>query len=477
MRRALLALTAVLALLLGYAAADVLDLVPGVLTRAPEPSATTATASPTPTPSGSDGVVLPAAEPPLAGLDAAAPTPTPAGLSAALRPLLADRALGPSVGLVVRDGETGRSLFAQGATTPRTPASTLKLLSTAAVWTSLDPAATMTTRVVAGSTPSRIVLVAGGDTLLGRGRGSENAVAGRAGLRDLAAQVAGQLRTAGTTRVTLRVDLTYAAGPQYPPTWRMADVAAGYTQGVSMIGLAADRPEPGHPSPTHPEGSVAAAFVTALAAEGVTATVARTAPYAAHVPADATELGSVRSAPYADVLALALDTSDNALMENLARQAAVAAGRPATEEGVTGFVTSALSNLGVDLTGVHLTDASGLGVGSTATVRALSQVLALGASGDHPALAASIAALPVAGLTGTLTDRFEGARTRGVAGIPRAKTGTLTGVSSLAGTTVDVDGRLLLFAVIADDVPRTGTPAARQALDRLVTGLTGCGCR
>ncbi len=477
MRRVLLALAAVLALLLGYATLDVLDVVPGVLTRAPEPSPTATAPSPSPAPSDSTTTATPSAEPPLAGLDAAAPVPTAGGLRAALRPLLADPALGPSVGLVVRDGETGRSLFASGATTARTPASTLKLLSTAAVWTSLDPAATMATRVVTGGSPDRIVLVAGGDTLLGRGRGSGTAVAGRAGLRDLAAQVAGQLRTAGTTRVTLRVDLTYAAGPQYPPSWRMADVGAGYTRGVSMIGLAADRPEPGHPSPTHPEQSVAAAFVSALAAEGVTATMATARPYAAHVPADATELGSVRSAPYGDVLALALDTSDNALMENLARQAAVAAGRPATEDGVIGFVTSALRNLGVDLTGVHLADASGLGVGSTATVRALSQVLALGASGEQPALAASIAALPVAGLTGTLADRFAGVGTRGVAGIPRAKTGTLTGVSSLAGTTVDADGRLLLFAVIADDVPRTGTVAARKALDRLVTGLTGCGCR
>ncbi len=475
MRRALLGLAAVLLLLLGYATADAFDVVPGILTRAPQPPPSES-ASPSVTVSRPAATTA-SATPPLAALDAGAPRPTAAGVRSTLRPLLADPALGGSVGLVVRDGPTGRVLFATGAAVPRTPASTLKLLSTAAVWTALDPTTTMTTRVVEGASPGTIVLVAGGDTLLAPGRGGASAVAGRAGLRDLAAQVAARLRTAGTTDVTLRVDLTYAAGPSYPPSWRMSDVAAGYARGVSMIGLDVDRPEPGHPSPTHPERSVAAALVTALAEEGISATIAATKPYAAHARADAVELGAVRSAPYADVLALALDDSDNALMENLARQAAVASGRPATEAGVTGFVTSALTDLGIDLTGIRLADASGLGVGSTVTVRALAQVLALAASGERPALAASVAALPVAGLTGTLTERFGGTRTRAVAGIPRAKTGTLTGVSSLAGTTVDADGRLLLFAVIADDVPRTGTDPARGALDRLVTGLTGCGCR
>ena len=56
----------------------------------------------------------------------------------------------------------------------------------------------------------------------------------------------------------------------------------------------------------------------------------------------------------------------------------------------------------------------------------------------------------------------------------RAKTGTLTGVSSLAGVVVDADGRLLVFALMSNGVnPAT----ARPELDAVAAGLAACGCR
>ncbi|MDT4935178.1 MAG: hypothetical protein QOK11_3070, partial [Pseudonocardiales bacterium] len=91
-----------------------------------------------------------------------------------------------------------------------------------------------------------------------------------------------------------------------------------------------------------------------------------------------------------------------------------------------------------------------------------------------------VTALPVAAWSGTLSGRYlRGSGATAGAGVVRAKTGTLTSVSSLAGFVHDADGRLLAFAVLADHVaPGDGpTAAAEAALDRIAAALAGCGCR
>lgn len=460
----------------GYAVADVLDVAPGILTRdrpLPAPTATApadiaARALPTPTLTPS----------PPATADSTTVAPTAAGLKAALAGPLTDPALGPDVAMSVRDGVTGEVLYGRGATTPHTPASTAKVLSALAIATSLDLDSTMPTRVVALPGTKDLVLVAHGDTLLAKGRGGPGVI-GRAGLADLADEVATNLTAGGRTSVRLRLDLSYAVGPRYPATWSMADVNAGFTQGVTMIGRGDQLPEPYKPSPARPEREVATTLVQLLTARGVTVTLQPEATWAKPAPEGAELLGEVHSAAYEDVVALALQTSDNALTENLVRQAAAAQGVPTKTGAASGaFIAARLREAGISTAGLKLLDGSGLSHGQTATAQTLSEVLALAAAGTVPGLRELVADLPVAGLSGTLADRFDAKGTRPAAGLARAKTGTLNGVSSLAGTTTTREGRPLLFVVLADQVPpASGTLAARAALDRVVTALTECGCR
>jgi D-alanyl-D-alanine carboxypeptidase/D-alanyl-D-alanine-endopeptidase (penicillin-binding protein 4) len=95
-------------------------------------------------------------------------------------------------------------------------------------------------------------------------------------------------------------------------------------------------------------------------------------------------------------------------------------------------------------------------------------------------LRAVLTGLPVSGYSGTLRDRYRKPTAGGTAaGQVRAKTGTLLGVSAIAGITVDADGRMLAFAVMADGVAAgdRATTAAQEALDRVAAILAGCGCR
>ncbi len=59
-------------------------------------------------------------------------------------------------------------------------------------------------------------------------------------------------------------------------------------------------------------------------------------------------------------------------------------------------------------------------------------------------------------------------------GVVRAKTGTLTGVSSLAGVVTDADGRLLVFALMSNGA---GPGTVRPLLDAIAAELSRCGCR
>lgn len=215
-------------------------------------------------------------------------------------------------------------------------------------------------------------------------------------------------------------------------------------------------------------------FARALARHGVTVSNTPTR-VRAPVAADAAVLGEVRSARLADLVEQALTDSDNTSAEALARLAAVSSNYPATFTGAGRAVLDRLALLGVPTAGETMSGGSGLGDGYAISAETLVAGLRLAGAAEHPELRAVLTGLPVAGASGTLTDRFEAETARDALGVVRAKTGTLTGASSLAGTVLDADGRLLAFAVLADRVG--STEAARRGLDLVAATLAGCGCR
>lgn len=476
MRRGLAVLAALGVLAGGYAALDAADLAPGLLTTRPAPPA-----PPTETPATR---TLPVVAQPSAPASVGMPLPslagdaraaTPAGVRTALGGVLRLPALDDAA-LVVRDGQSGDVLYEQDAGTPRIPASTTKILSALAIGQAFAADATLTTRTVQGPGADEVVLVAGGDSLLAPGEGDPTAVAGHAGLGDLADETAAALRREGRTSVTLSVDTTYADGPLVAPTWATSFRPEGITGAVAMLGRSDQRATGGRVGPADPVASTRDRFATLLRDRGLRVTVS-TAPAAPWVETDGS-LGAVESAPVRDQLALALTESDNALTEILARQAASRSG--VDTGGADGFartgawVVSQVAALRLDTDGVTLSDASGLSRENRVTARLLTDVLVLGYDGRHPVLRTALDGLPVGGLSGTLAGRFDTPTTKDAAGRARAKTGTLTGANALAGSVVDDDGRLLVFSGLVADA---GTNDARSALDRFVATVAACGCR
>lgn len=421
------------------------------------------------------------AELPLLELDGAAPDPE--ALQRAVSDELGSSWLGPSrrVGVSVRDVETGEHLLDRRADQAMTPASLTKLLTGAAVASTLPLDQPFTTRVVQGAQPGTIVLVAGGDMLLARGRGDHLRVAGHAGLADLAEQVAQAPavtdRPAGSP-LRLRVDLTHAQGPDRAEGWTDFWLDFGYTGPVTMLALAEDRALPGTPAPTDPAQQAAQAFRAALREQGVQVAGGRDEPVrTGRAPSEGTVLGEVHSAPIDQVLGFALSQSDNAMTEQLARQAAVRSGEQPTPVATRRWVQRRVAELGLDTTGVRLADAAGLSDGTTIPPRVLADLLVLAADSGHPELRSVVADLPIASYSGTLWDRFHLDVHEPAVGLARAKTGSLPGVTSLAGYVPTQDGRLLAFAIIADDIGTDGAYLeARSVIDEAVAELARCGC-
>ncbi len=414
--------------------------------------------------------VPPPAQPQLRALPPDAPRPTADGLAAALD-ADGDAMPGTFTGIVL-DAAGGDPLWDRTPDRALVPGSTGKLLTAAAALLTLPPTDSFSTRVVAGPEPGTVVLVGGGDPTL------TALPAGRTGVYPDAprlAELAAQVQRAGPVSKVV-VDTGRFAGPTLAPGWEEADIAGGYVTPIEALmvdGGRIDATLQDGPRVPNPAETAGRAFAGMLGVNPDTVTTGTAKPGAAL-------LGSVSSAPITELVEHLLRSSDNVLAEALAREVALAGDAEPSFTGGATQVLAALEQAGIDPDGAEIVDGSGLSTRDRVPARLLGSVLVAAAEPapgprDFEKLRPLVSGLPVAGGDGTLVDRFTAADPSGVGrGVVRAKTGTLTGVSSLAGVVTDVDGRLLIFALMSNG-PSPAT--SRPILDTMAAELSRCGCR
>ena len=358
------------------------------------------------------------------------------------------RALGQAggrTGAYAQNLETGRVLVAVREDSGRIPASVEKLFVTATALLRWGPDTELFTRVVTeapldpeGRLPGDIWLVGGGDpTLTDAKLGNLAANVYRNGVR----HVDGGLR-ADDTRFDRRRGT--------PRTGFAPDGDLGGRLGSLLMGRGY-QPDPA--------AYVAKRFVRLLRSRGVTVE-GRTRKGRAPTEEVASELGSVPSPPIASLVRFTLVPSDNFLAEMLLKGlgADFGGGLGTTGSGAQ-VVEQTLAPYGIT---PRIVDGSGLSRANSTT--AIEVVRLFERMEDQEVAARWRRSLAVAGRTGTVHDRMRGTP---AAGRCRVKTGTIVGVSNLAGI-CDTHGGVVGFAWLMNGV---SPYAARRVQDRMTAAL------
>ena len=350
---------------------------------------------------------------------------------------------------VALDLATGTVLFTQNPGLSLAPASNEKLPLTYAALTTLGPTYRIETDVLGegeqdGTTFSgTLVLRGGGDPTLST-----------AGLRSLAAQV----RTYGIRRVTggIVADESYFDSRRMVAGWKPSFFI---DESPPLSALVVNRARVGRTVTRSPALAAGTAFRTALRSAGVvvdgTVRMGRVDDFA--IP-----IAQVESPTLAAILRFMDRESDNFTAELLLKQlGAVSLDRGTSAAGAS-VVMQALAEAGVPMAGVRIVDGSGLSRLDRLTANAVAATLKA-AWADPTVKPAFVAALPVAGVNGTMEDRLRKAPARGRV---LAKTGTTSDASALSGY---VSTRFV-FTVLQNGHPLSYW-WARRAQDRFVEVL------
>jgi D-alanyl-D-alanine carboxypeptidase/D-alanyl-D-alanine-endopeptidase (penicillin-binding protein 4) len=369
--------------------------------------------------------------------------------------------LPPSSCLVVTGPEIS---YSHRGDQPVVPASTQKLLTAAAALEALDPESRFRTTVVAAAEPAAdgvvgdLALVGGGDPLLAtadymsRFRRQPQLFTDLDGL-------AAAIAEAGVRRVAGGIvgDESRYDRQRYLPSWPSRYIeqdsigpasALTVNDGFARYPHRGDRSAPLEPA-ADPPTEAAAVLTRLLEARGIDVAVP---PRSGTAPDDGVELAAIESPPLPDVVGQLLRESDNETGELLLKELGRTVGSPSYAGGAE-VVSEAVGDRSATVE-----DGSGLSVGNRVTCDLLVDVLQRSETGEL-----ITDRLPVAGESGTLAERFVGTPLDGTL---RAKTGSLTSVSALAGLIEDDDPPLTFALVVNVDpgarVPETVGPLQQR---------------
>lgn len=351
---------------------------------------------------------------------------------------------GSQSGAYVYDLSSQTPLFAERSEVPRPPASVEKLYTATTALTMMGPQARLTTSVLgsgrlgpAGRWEGNLYLRGGGDPTFG----SNWFIASHyRGIGSSVSTLARRLVKAGVRSVSGRVygDESYFDSLRGEP-------ASGYLVDPDLEGelsaLSFNRGESGHEVGSHSLAAYAATQLrAALAADGV-----RThGGGAATTPRDARVLARLKSPPLRTLLGLTLPPSDNFFAETLLKDIGARFGGAGSTAAGVKVVRRVIGGFGIH---ARILDGSGLSHSDATTPRQVVSLLADLAT--RPIGTTLRNDMAVAGQTGTLETRMRGTLASGRC---QAKTGTLIGVSNLAGYCTAANGDILAFAFFTDDI-------------------------
>ena len=187
------------------------------------------------------------------------------------------------------------------------------------------------------------------------------------------------------------------------------------------------------------------------------------------VPSEARRAAKHLSPPLADIIKLMNKPSDNWIAELLFKAiGAEVMGEPGTWQKGRDAVTAFLSETVGELPAHRFVDGSGLSRYNLLNVELLTRLL-VDMYRNFELMPEYLASLPIAGVDGTLRNRLQGVSAEKML---RAKTGTLSGVSALAGYAVSADDEVFAFGILISHYVGSATPA-RDIQDQIGNHLTG----